>query len=355
MKDIIKKREPKRPIIIRVLQILEKYSDSDHLMKQKDIIAKLKGEYGLSIERKAVSNNLNVLKDMGFKIVQQGRSGVYLAKRRFSEAELRYLIDGVLSSNYISGKEKFELIQKIKDFGGINFVSHLDNIENMSQPSGNSLNFIDTIEILQGAIEKGYKLRMRYCKYNIDKELTPTTPTRRIISPYGLILHNQRYYLIGNYPKYDNLVFLRVDKIHDIIVTKEEVRPVNELPGYEDGLNLSDIKNRLPYLFPDVISDIVLRCRINITDDLIDWFGHDVEFKLDETDENYFYAKFKASPRAMKFWLLQYSKYAEVLEPVSLRNQIREAIRDMMPRYFSQNTYAYFKRLLDREDRKGGK
>lgn len=67
----IKKREPKRPVIIRVLQVLEKYSDADNLLKQKDIIKYLKDDYDLNIERKAVSNNLAVLSSMGFEIIQE--------------------------------------------------------------------------------------------------------------------------------------------------------------------------------------------------------------------------------------------------------------------------------------------
>ena len=33
--------------------------------------------------------------------------------------------------------------------------------------------------------------------------------------------------------------------------------------------------------------------------------------------------------KAMKYWALQYGEYAEILEPKSLRDEIRKAVRDM--------------------------
>ena len=39
--------------------------------------------------------------------------------------------------------------------------------------------------------------------------------------------------------------------------------------------------------------------------------------------------------KAMKYWALQYGKYAEILEPKSLREAIRKAVRDMGKKYLS--------------------
>lgn len=350
----IKKREPKRPVIIRVLQVLEKYSDADNLLKQKDIIKYLKDDYDINIERKAVSNNLAVLSSMGFEIVQEKRSGVYLAQRRFTETELRFLIDGILESRHASLEEKETIINKLQDLAGINFISHLEDVKNMNLETPGDIfqpgsGYLKKVELLQHCIDNGWRLRMRYMKWNFDKKRESTTVTRRIISPYKLIVHNQRYYLVGNYPKYDNLVFLRVDKIDDISITKEPIRPITEIEGCENGLDLENIKTRLPYLFPEKIQDIKLKCRMNMTDDIIDWFGMDVPFE--KIDDDYFIATVSSSPKAMEYWIMQYSNYVEVLEPVELRDKIKENIAEMIIKYFSRNTYNYFKRLLDRESK----
>lgn len=53
---------------ICILDILKKYTDCDHTMDQKDIIAKLKEDYDITVDRKSVKANLNCLVDYGYDI-----------------------------------------------------------------------------------------------------------------------------------------------------------------------------------------------------------------------------------------------------------------------------------------------
>ena len=43
--------EPTKLALVRILQILEQYSDFDHPLKQQDIIDYLDRDYGIAIER----------------------------------------------------------------------------------------------------------------------------------------------------------------------------------------------------------------------------------------------------------------------------------------------------------------
>ncbi|MBS6162731.1 MAG: WYL domain-containing protein, partial [Clostridiales bacterium] len=79
--------EPKKLALIRILQIFEKYSDCDHPLTQEDIARRLEQEYGINIERKAVSRNISLLKEAGIGI-ESRRAGSYLDSRRFESAEL---------------------------------------------------------------------------------------------------------------------------------------------------------------------------------------------------------------------------------------------------------------------------
>lgn len=55
------------------------------------------------MERKAISRNISLLKEAGVDI-ESRRAGSYLECRDFEDAELHMLIDGVLSSKYITAK-----------------------------------------------------------------------------------------------------------------------------------------------------------------------------------------------------------------------------------------------------------
>ena len=102
---------PTKLALVRILQILEQYSDFDHPLKQQDIINYLDKDYGISIERKAVGRNLSLLKEAGYDIASD-RRGSYLAERTFDDSELRMLIDGVLASRHITAKHSKELIER---------------------------------------------------------------------------------------------------------------------------------------------------------------------------------------------------------------------------------------------------
>ena len=61
-------KQPKKNNIMDILDILKKYSDENHTLRQKDIEDKLKSEYDMPVERKTVKRNLDDLIDFGFPI-----------------------------------------------------------------------------------------------------------------------------------------------------------------------------------------------------------------------------------------------------------------------------------------------
>ena len=89
--------EPKKLALLRILEILKKHSDYKHPLTQEEIANLLERDYGILIERKAISRNLSLLKEAGYDI-ESGRNGCYLNEREFEDSELRMLIDGVLCS-----------------------------------------------------------------------------------------------------------------------------------------------------------------------------------------------------------------------------------------------------------------
>lgn len=54
--------------LIRIWQILKEYSDYDHPITQDDIARYLESNYGIIIERKAISRNISLLKEAGIEI-----------------------------------------------------------------------------------------------------------------------------------------------------------------------------------------------------------------------------------------------------------------------------------------------
>ena len=119
--------EPKKLALLRIWQILQKYSDFNHPLTQDEIVEILDRDYGISIERKAVSRNLSLLKEAGIEI-ESRRAGNYLETREFEDSELKLLIDGVLCSQHINPRQSSDLIEKLCKLSNKYFRSHVKNI-----------------------------------------------------------------------------------------------------------------------------------------------------------------------------------------------------------------------------------
>lgn len=88
----------KKLALLYLLQIVQKESDPDHPLTQQDLIDKLYRDYGILLERKAVSRNLSLLREAGYEIESTPR-GVYIEEGcDFDSTELRLMIDSVLTA-----------------------------------------------------------------------------------------------------------------------------------------------------------------------------------------------------------------------------------------------------------------
>ena len=125
-----------------------------------------------------------------------------------------------------------------------------------------------------------------------------------------------------------------MDRITEIEILETPVKPYAQVQGFENGLNIGRIANRLPYMFDDKAEEIVFESR-NSADDMInnvlDWFGNSV--KMERTEEGNIRFSVYASLRAMRFWVLQFGKYVKVLQPQSFCDIIKADIAEMQKFY----------------------
>ncbi len=328
-KETLKGLEPKKLALLRILQIMQQYSDHDHPLKQEDIAQYLENEYGIVIERKAISRNISLLKEAGFEI-ESCRAGSYLDERDFTDAELRILIDGVLSSKYITASYSKALIDKLCALSSRYFRSHVRHIHSVGDwdKSENPALFYN-IEIVDEAIEQKKQIRFDYNQYGADKKLHKTTTHR--VSPYQLILHNQRYYLMCKSERWKNMGFYRMDRITNMAITEQKLTPVSSVEGYKNGINYKELATALPYMYTDKPVRVDFIAAAQIVDQIIDWFGKDI--RVQPSGENQLKVSVKASPMAMEHWALQYAGYVTVTAPADLVNNIKARLRAAAEQY----------------------
>lgn len=322
--------EPKKLALIRIWQIFHKYSDYDHPLTQDDIAEHLESDYGIVIERKAISRNISLLKEAGFEI-ESTKAGSYLEEREFEDSELRMLIDGVLSSKYITVKHSKDLIEKLCAMSNKYFRSHVNNIYSVNDWSktDNQALFYN-IELIDDAIERRLQIRFDYNKYGTDKKLHKSSTTR--VTPYQLILHNQRYYLMSYNEYFGNLTYYRVDHITNMTIEEDKsATPITNLKGFESGINYKVLATSLPYMYTDMVENVEFIAYKGITDQIVDWFGENI--RITELDDKHITVSLKASPNAMEHWAMQYINYVEITKPATLRERIKENLKVAEEKY----------------------
>ncbi len=322
--------EPKKLALIRIWQILKEYSDCDHTLTQDDIAQHLVSEYGIVIERKAISRNISLLKEAGIEI-ESRRAGSYLAERAFEDSELKMLIDGVLCSKHITAKHSKDLIDRLCGLSNKFFRSHVKNVYSVNEWSktDNQALFYN-IELVDIAIEQNRRIAYDYNKIGIDKKLHKSS--YQVVSPYQLILHNQRYYLMAYSEFWGNMVFHRLDRITNMKISHKKATPIRSVPGYENGIDYKELSSAMPYMYSDTPEWIKLIADACIVDQIVDWFGTDVRMSTLE-DQDKVSVEIKASPNAMEHWAMQYINHVEIISPESLRNRIKEALESGLSKY----------------------
>ena len=322
--------EPKKLALLRIWQILWEYSDYDHPLTQEEIAKRLQREYGIAIERKAISRNLSLLKEVGAEI-ESSREGSYLAYRDFEDAELHLLIDGVLCSKHITAKHSADLIERLCRLSNRYFRSHVKNVYTVGDwgKTENPALFYN-IELIDTAIERKCRIGYDYNKIGIDKKLHK--PSCQVVTPYQMLLHNQRYYLMAYSEYWGNMVFHRLDRITNMRLTEEKATPLSAVPGYENGLDYKKLASSMPYMYSDETVRITFLADVGIVDQIVDWFGNDVRF-LKCPDEGKVEATVTASPQAMEHWAMQYIDHVEIVSPESLRENIKKSLEKGVEKY----------------------
>ncbi|MBQ1524848.1 MAG: WYL domain-containing protein, partial [Firmicutes bacterium] len=304
--------------------------DFDHPLTQEEIAGRLENDYGIVIERKAIGRNLSLLKEAGFDI-ESRRAGSYLGSREFEDSELHMLIDGVLSSRHITAKHSKDLIERLCGLSNRYFRAHVKNIHSVNDWSktDNQALFYN-IELIDTAIEEGRQIHYTYNKYGTDKKLHKSS--QQYVSPYLMILHNQHYYLMAYSDYWGNIVFHRLDRITDMTVTDRPATPLRSIPGFESGINYRELSTAMPYMYTDRPERIEFIADVSVIDQIIDWFGREVEFTKTD-DETKVRVSLKASPNAMEHWALQYLRHVEITAPAGLRERIRKALAEGLGKY----------------------
>ena len=348
-------KQPKKLIIMNILDILKRYTDENHRLSQKEIQNILANEYDMKVDRKAIKRNLINLIEFGYDInysesvrIFKDKDGEELEnviltdfylEREFTDSELRLLIDGVLFSNHIPYKQDMELVKKLSALSNHYFKSRVKHIARMPEDKTDNKHLFYNIELLDEAIDKERKVRFHYLEYRSDKKLHKRCGKdgkvrEYIINPYQLVAKEGKYYLICNYDKYDDISNYRVDRITDLEILDENIKPFDRLKG-SDGrkLDLEEYMDKHVYMFSGENVRAVFRADKSLISDIIDMFGKEVRFS--EESDDAITVTVNVNELAMEQFAKAFTPWVEVIKPVALRERMIKNLNKGLEKYVS--------------------
>lgn len=345
-------------LMMNILDILKKYSNSEHRLSQKDISDILQREYSTTADRKAIKHNLMNLEELGFSLeynetkrltpVKDAKTGkvklienvmlsdFYLI-RDFTDAELRLLIDGLMFSHHIPYNQCKELVKKLEGLSDKYFSSRIRHIARMPEDRTDNQELFLNIELLDEAISEKKKVSFMYTEYLADGKIhirTRPDGTKReyTVSPYQMAAREGKYYLICNYDKYNDISNYRLDRIKGLKILDETAKPFESLEG-ADGkpLNLAEYMKKHIYMFS--CGDVQVKFRVSraMISDVIDMFGSDVKFS--ENGEEYVVATAYVNEAAMVQFAKNYAPDVTVISPQRVADRIKGELAKALENY----------------------
>ena len=208
---------PKKMLNICILKVLKEYTDTEHRLYQNDIIKIIEKKYGLSCERKAVSRNIEALRDFGYDI--QISKGYYFAEKKLDEDDLKLIVCSLLSCQYINNKHCKEIIEKLKIALESNFEFPFDFIKyNKKNEMLDSEKFIYVLGVITQALDRNRKVLLRN-KTSLSSEKQTYTGWR-LTSPKKILPENGRVYIMCR-EENGKIIMYMIDNIHQALLTKQ--------------------------------------------------------------------------------------------------------------------------------------
>lgn len=357
--------QPKKLLIVNIIDILNRYTDSEHTLTQREIERILKDEYLMDADRKTVRRNLSDLIDCGIfelqyretirKIPKMARndktgkmeptgeieeSAVYTdfsMVRDFTEGELRYLIDGIFASKHIPARQRRELIKKIEDLGGKYFKSHSSNISKEAPTAVYSAQLFYTIGVLDEAIQKYRKVRFHYRYFGLDKKAnyrlnSDGSVKEYAISPYEMVSKNGQYYLVCNDGKHSGLVNYRIDRIADIEMLSERVRPLKE---FANRVELDRYVSDHIYMYAGKGVRSKFKVRRRMVSEMVDTFGDNFTVSDIDADEKNGWMTVTATVNsdALAVYAKKLAPDVIVLSPKSVADRVKSELAEALEAY----------------------
>ena len=215
--------ESKKLIPIYLQDLFLQKTDSSHYVRMPEILSFLETK-GIFADRRTIYLAISVLNQSGFEIIGVQEKGGYKyhhPTRLFDNNELKFLIDSVAASKFLTEKKSKELITKVQSLASIyqreslnRFVLLGKRIKSMNDK------VLKNLDIIYSAFSTNSQITFQYMRWTPQKKLDFLRGGKPLcVSPFAVSLNDDNYYLIAYEKRTDTLKHYRIDKMTSIKLT----------------------------------------------------------------------------------------------------------------------------------------
>ena len=239
----------------------------------------------------------------------------------------RMLTDMIKVYPYISAEQTTQMLRAIAklnpdaDSGGALYPYKHENKA-----------LFENLRTLNLVIAQKQKVTIHYGEYVLegDRPVLRQRPSDHaglltMFEPYALLWSNGYYYLVGFNPNQYGMMNLRVDRILKVTpVPKETFEPPEDFDpvAYRD---------ESPVMYPGEPETVRMRCPAKMISEVMDFFGTKAKFR--QVDAETVEAVLHVAPKGTALFFMQYADRVEVLEPASLRDEVKRRLAEALDKY----------------------
>lgn len=319
--------------ILYLMKFLQEKTDREHPVSVKDIIQTMEA-YGISVERKTVYDDIETLRTFGMKIgSRRGKTaGFYLEERTFELPELKFLMDAVQSSKFITEKQSAALVRKLENLASVHEAKKLKS-QVFLMPGIKTLNeeIYTNIETIYDAISANRQISFRYYQWTLSRELKPKRGGERYrVSPGKLLWNNDNYYLMGLDESSGIVKHYRVDKMMDVAVEEEKRSGESVFRDFDMGRFSAETFG----MFDGKETILKIRFSNELVGVVLDRFGK--KAVLQRSDDTHFFLQTHIRVSGQFFgWLTGLGPGAEIVSPEKVRKEYKSFLTKILKTYKS--------------------
>ena len=307
--------------LLYLADIFRRETDEEHTISIAALIRRL-NEYGITVNRNTLCEDIELLKDYGLDICTSKESGTAnqynLANRDFELPELKLLVDAIQFSQLITPNKSMELIHKLSGLTSSHQAKQLERLVIITDRlKGINESVYYTIDTVHTAVLQKQKISFKYSNHTIDKKKKYRNSGKPyVVSPYTLAWSNNNYYLIAFHDKYNDLSQFRIDRMDKIELLDEPRKELSE------DFNMEKYTQKVFSMYNGELREVELIMDNSLIDVAIDRFGK--QAKLTGFDDEHFSVKASLSISPTFFsWLFQFGDKVRIVAPQEIKEDLK--------------------------------